>query len=302
MMNDSLDMKLTVDPHNLSGELQMWDLKFELSCYTPEEDRYNRRTNQDLRERIRIRLLAGRGEGSMRNTVELGTARIIAGEKLEKIKMTVFCDSRDFVKPLMEQYGARYIGEYTERHQDYPGADEIEEFNWQFLDIADFFNRYVEMKQKQLPESPLDNIGMLKKEGRPYNERPQHMVCDIGGVRQDIRWCGGYNDYIFELAEKYPEYTFQLHDFAAKIYAKELQTYDEAQNRVTDVTVKKIRPDDSMGWGIRCKIDGQQQMFREVRMKDVADYVSHQNGIALAAKYFNKELEQDITLAKCLGR
>ena len=37
-------------------------------------------------------------------------------------------------------------------------------------------------------------------------------------------------------------------------------------------------------------------------MTDAADYVSHQNGIALAAKYFNKELEQDITLAKGLGR
>ena len=78
--------------------------------------------------------------------------------------------------------------------------------------------------------------------------------------------------------------------------------YAEAQKRVTDVTVKKIRPDDSMGWGIRCKIDGQQQMFREVKMTDVADYVSHQNGIALAAKYFNKELEQDITLSRSLGR
>ena len=78
--------------------------------------------------------------------------------------------------------------------------------------------------------------------------------------------------------------------------------YAEAQKRVTDVTVKKIRPDDSMGWGIRCKIDGQQQMFRGVKMTDVADYVSHQNGIALSAKYFNKELEQDITLSRSIGR
>ena len=302
MMNDLLDMKLTVDPHNLSGELQTWDLKFEISCYTPEEDRYNRRTNQDLRKRIRIRLLAERGEGSMRNTVELGTARIIAGEKPEKIKMTVFCDSRDFVKPLMQQYGARYMGEFTERHQDYPGADEIEEFNWQFLDIADFFYRYVEMKQKQLPESPLDNIVMLKKEGRPYNERPQHMVCDIGGVRQDIRWCGGYNDYIFELAEKYPEYTFQLHDFASDIYAKELQMYAEAQKRVTDVTVKKIRPDDSMGWGIRCKIDGQQQMAEKLDRKDVMDFDDNTDRVALAEKYFKDVLQNECNVQNGLKR
>lgn len=295
-------MKLTIDPHYLSGKLETWDLKFELSCYTPEEERYNRTANQDLRERIKIRLQAERGEGPMKETVELGTARIIAGERPEMIRMKVLSDFEDFVKPLVEQVGVRCVSEYTERHQDYPGADEIEVFNWQNIDIADFFYRYVSMKQQQMVDSPFDNIHMTKKEGTPYNERPEHMVCDIGSVRQEIKWCGCYEDYIFRLAEKYPEYTFQLHDFAAGVYAKELQAYREAQQRISDVTVKKVRPDDSMGWGIRCKIDGQQQMFRDIRMTDVADYMSHQNGTALAAKYFSKEIGPDITLSKSLGR
>lgn len=302
LMKENMDMKLTIDPHYLSRKLETWDLNFELSCYSPEVDRYNRTANQDLRERLRIRLMASRGEGSLAQIVEVGTAHIIAGENPEKIRMKVFCDSKDFVKPLIEQYGASYMGEYTERHQDYPGADEIEEFNWQFLDIGGFFHRYVEMKQKGLPDSPFDNINMTTKEGRPYNERQQYMVCDIGGVRQESKWCGCYEDYIFHLAEKYPEYTFQKHDFAAKVFAKELQAYREAQQRVTDVTVKKIRSDESMGWGIRCKIDGEQQMFRNIRMTDVADYMSHQNGTALAAKYFTNELKPDVTISKGLGR
>ena len=295
-------MKLTIDPHYLSRELETWDLKFQLSSFTPEVDRYNRNFSQDLRERIRIRLTASRGEGPLAHNVDLGTAQIVAGERPETIRMKVFSDFKDFVKPLVEQYGVRCVGEYTERHQDYPGADEIEVFNWQNMDIADFFYRYVSTKQQQMLDSPFDNIRMIKKEGTPYNEKPQHMVCDIDGVRQDIKWCGCYEDYIFRLAEKYPEYTFQLHDFAAVIYAKELHAYREAQQRVTDVTVKKIRPDESMGWGIRCKIDGEQQMFKEIRMTDVADYISHQNGTALAAKYFSKELGPDITLSKGLGR
>lgn len=47
-----------------------------------------------------------------------------------------------------------------------------------------------------------------------------------------------------------------------------------------------------MNWHIRCKVDGEQQMARKVSMVDVADYVSHMNHTALAAKYFADILGQ----------
>lgn len=283
------DFQLTIDPHYLTRELETWNLRFEHSLYTPRNVSWRRGEQPDYRERMAVELYAERGEGPRAVSVKVGSMSFLPDQKPERIKMVIDHDAQDFIVPLQDQYHAEHLKEVVKKHQDYPGADEIEEFRYNHMDMTDAYNDYMRMKHGQVADSLFSDIRQGPVWDVNGRDRRDYLVCEIAGVHHE-KWFGRYNADKLRLAERFPEYVYQVHDLAAKVFADEIRNYNAAMQRITDVTVRKGGLD-MQDWYIRCKIDGVQQMGKKVSMTDLADYISHNDNAALSAKYFAKELQ-----------
>lgn len=289
--------KLVIDPHTLSGEKETWTLQFKHVIQSkPDMDR----TESNNIQRIGIMLDAFiKGDTpSMDENIFIGTASFIPGHKPDIINLTTYPMSEDFVEALLNEGLAKRMGRTIERYQDYPGADEVEEFLYQHLDITDFYNQYIKDRQKMAENSPVSHITLCQ--GPVVNgKNPQDYIkCRIGGIEFiQPRWVGTQGRELFKVADYYPDARFHLYEMAEEAFAKELELYRQAQQRVTHYTCYEMKGN----YYIRCKIDGEQQLARNINKLDVYDYLEDKNFYALAAKYYADKLENGTDMKRGLS-
>lgn len=296
------DFDITITTNSLSPTQETWRIGFEHRLSYSQRD-FAGRPVKGIEPDVQVTMVASK-EGStpaMSRHEDLGCFKLLGNRKPEVITVSPLSDFSEITDALVREGWASRLGQRVERYQDYPGSDEMDEFRYDKLDVTNLYNRYVTTKQQEMTESPIDNIRQGKYEAMNARDRRDYLTCDIGGVQQKEKWFGRYNDESLRLAEKYPEYLFQVHDLAGKVFKKECQDYKEAQQRITEIKVLKLK-NEPMDWHIRCKVDGVQQMARKVTMVDVADYVSHMNHTALAAKYFADVLAQERELSQGIKR
>ena len=90
-----------------------------------------------------------------------------------------------------------------------------------------------------------------------------------------------------QVAELYPESNFQLKEFVMNLYEKQLQLYNSAKERITDVKILFNKGEHFL----RCKIDGVQQLAKKINRLDICDYQRSKDVHALTSKYFSRELD-----------
>jgi len=291
--------QITIDPHTLDHQLQTWDLRFRHYMFTSSDSVTSRPGIKQI-QRVGIILEATReGRTPAENeNVLIGTASFLPGHKPEIIQLTTQPDGESFVKALLDNSLAKRIGQTIARHKDYPGADEMEEFRYHHLDITDYYNQYMEDKQKEAMDSPLSHIFLC--EGPICNGvDPQfYFTCRIGGIEQPRQWVGPQGRDLFKVVGYYPDCRFHLYEMATEVFDKQLKLYHQAQQRITDPTVLFNKGTHY----IRCKIDGEQQMVKEVDRLDISDYQINKDFAALAAKYYARQLENDQSIKQGLSR
>ena len=82
----------------------------------------------------------------------------------------------------------------------------------------------------------------------------------------------------------------KLYELAAKAQSKQMQLYVDACKRVSDYSVYEARG----VFRMRCKIDGVQQMSRQVDKEDVSTYLAYKDIYVLAAKYYKDVLTEGV--------
>lgn len=283
--------KITIDPHYLSGEKETWSLRFTHSVFRSPDNWNADKRIWESHDRIGICLEAERPGKTVAQSqnILVATASFQPGKKPELLKFSTHPDAEGIVSALVEQGYGKKIGERTERYQDYPGADEIEEFRYQYIDLTDFYNQYMAEHQKRAMKDPFSHF--VQCQGQVMNGRDpmDYMKCRIGGIEQNRAWSGITGRKFFEVASLYPDCRFQLNEMAQETFQKQLETYKQAQQRVTDATIVFNQ---KMGCHyLRCKIDGEQQLMKELERLDVCDFQISKDIHALAAKYYEKELD-----------
>lgn len=289
--------EIIVDPHYLSGEKEKWHLKFNHSSCRDNCVDYN--LPPDKREPmliyISLEAVKYHEKPSLTQTVEVGKLRFPVDEKPESIRLTSHMDDsivRNIVETLIKEGYAKQTGIRTERYQDYPG-DEIESFHYARLDVTDYYNDYIREKEKQVDNSPISDIRLVEKYDDPYclSQKPlDYLTCRIGGIEQDRQWVGTDGVDFRQTAELYPKSRYQLYELAAKAQSKQMQLYEDACKRVSDYSVYEARG----VFRMRCKIDGVQQMSRQVDKEDVSTYLAYKDIFVLAAKYYKDVLTEGV--------
>lgn len=283
--------KFIYDPHDLSGEKKEFTLSFSHYTFRSAARQWDKETKEWKNSiRVGIMLLAEKkGETPSRNiSITVATTSFPPGQKPDVIRMNTQDADGDFVRQLIDQKFAKYISEGVERQQDYPGA-EIEEFPWVRIDVTDFYNRYMKEHEQMAMDSPISHVFQCQGQIMNGKDPADYMKCRIGGIEQKPQWSGITGRKFFEVASLYPDCHFQLNEMAQEAFQKQLETYKQAQQRVTDATIVFNQ---KMGCHyLRCKIDGEQQLMKEVERLDVCDFQINKDVHALAAKYYEKELD-----------
>ena len=285
-----MDDKLIVDPHLLSGQKENWTLRFTHSMFRTADEWNPQKREWVSHQRIGITLeadLPGRTPAMNRNVL-IATALFPLGQKPDVIRMTTHPDAEDLVSAMLEKGYAKRIGERTERVQDYPGADDIDEFIT--LDVTDYYNRYMNRHQLAANESPLSHVFQCQGQVMNGKDPADYMKCRIGGIEQHPAWSGITGRILFQVAEYYPDCRFQLKELAAEVFKEQLERYTQAKARVTDATTFFNKNNGTHY--LRCKIDGQQQLSKEINRLDLSDFMISKDIHALAAKYYTNELDE----------
>lgn len=283
-----MENQLTIDPHTLRREKETWTLQFRHYMFTPA-DGVSPHPDIRIPQRVGI-LMEAVKEGETpadRENIVIGTASFVPGLKPDIIRLTTHPDTENFVDALLENGLAKRLGETIERHQDYPGADEIEEFRFRQLDITEYYNQYIKDSLKRTEESPISHISLCQGEICNGVDPQDYIKCRIGGIEQKRAWVGLDGRKFIQVAACYPDSRAQLYELVLQSHAKQLRLYNEAKVRVTDA-----RTIFNQGTHyVRCKIDGVQQMAKEVGRLDICDYQISKDMHALVSKYFAGELE-----------
>lgn len=286
--------EITIDPHYLSGEKETWMLKFEHKSYRSSVTDYN--LPQEERNPVKVGiLLYVIKEGktpSLTESVEIAQTSFLLNEKPERLRMVSHPDADDFIQALVEQGYAKQVGSKVEKVQDCPGS-EIEEFKYSKLDVTDYYNSYISGKIKEMDNSPISDIQLCEIRDDPYSlsQKPlDYLKCRIGGVEQDRQWVGMDGILYSQTADLYPDSRYQLYELAAKAHSKQIQLYQTAWNRVTEASLYEAKGEFRM----RCKIDGVQQLSKQVSRSDVSTYLAYKDMYILAVKYYKDELADGI--------
>ena len=145
-----MDTQITVDPHYLSGEKEVWTLRFTHYVAEPKSFTYKTGEKPDTRARVHVSLEARKGD----DCIDVASISFLPGERPERMMMETHPDSRDIIEGMVTQKLAKLTGERVERYRDYPGADEIEEFRFQKIDVTQFYNDYMHSHEKKYMDSP----------------------------------------------------------------------------------------------------------------------------------------------------
>lgn len=290
--------KLVIDPHTLSGEKETWALQFRHYMFIPAD---GVPLHPDILTPQRIGILmeaVKEGETTADNVnIVIGTASFVPGHKPDIIRLTTYPDTENFVDALLENGLAKRLGETIERHQDYPGEDEIEEFRYQQLDITDYYNQYIENSLKWVDESPISHISLCQGDICNGKDPRDYIKCRIGGIEQKQAWVGLDGRKFIQVAACYPDSRAQLYELVLQSHAKQLKLYDEAKIRVTDARTFFNKGTHY----VRCKIDGIQQMAKEIDRIDICDYQIGKDMHALVSKYFANELNDGPSMKQGLS-
>lgn len=244
--------------------------------------------------RVGIMLLAERmGEDPERKeSITVATSSFPPGQKPDTILMTVMDVENEVIGKLFEQG----CGKEVKRE----GKEEVP---WIRIDVTDFYNRYMKEHEQKAMESLVSHVyqchHVCQLQGRQTNGKDpaDYMKCRIGGIEQKPQWSGITGRKFFEVASLYPECRFQLNELAHEAFQKQLEIYKQAQQRVTGATIVFNQ---KMGCHyLRCKIDGEQQLMKEVERLDVSDYQISKDIHALAAKYYENELDGGMKRTLC---
>ena len=293
------EFQLIVDPHTLDRRKERWTVDFRHSAYVPNVVDYNN-YKESQRERIGISLYAHK-EGktpAFNQDILVADMSFPLGQVPSQIRMTSHPDAEDIVEALVAQGYAWWEGDVVERHLDYPGADEIEEFRFKRLDVTDFYQKFIRQREQDMMQSPISHICLC--EGQVCNGRnpKDYITCRIGGIEQERGWVGSDGQRLTRVASLYPASKYQLYELATKSHAKQLNLYKEAQERSTD---HSIRLNKGMHY-FRCKIDGEQQLSKVLGILDICDYERDKDIHALTAKYFADELGMQRQLSQGRSR
>lgn len=283
--------KFIYNPNDLSGEKEEFTLSFSHHSFRSAMSEWDKETKQWKNPtRVGIMLEAERkGETPSQNVrITVATASFFPGQKPDTIRMTTQDADGEFTAQLVEQGFAKYIKSGVERQQDYPGA-EIEEFPWVRIDVTDFYNQYMKEHEQMAMDSPISHVFQCQGQIMNGKDPADYMKCRIGGVEQKPQWSGITGREFFKVAELYPECNFQLKELAQEAFSKQLAVYRQAQQRVTDAGI--VFNKNKGCHYLRCKIDGKQQLMKEVNRLDVCDFQISKDVHALASKYYEKELD-----------
>lgn len=291
--------KFVYDPHYLSGEKEEFTLSFSHYAFRSAARQWDKESKEWKNPtRVGIMLLAERkGETPSRNiSITVATTSFLPGQKPDVIRMNTQDADGEFTAQLIEQGFAKYFNSGVERQQDCPGA-EIEEFPWIHIDVTDFYNRYMKEHEQKAMESPISHIFQCQGPIVNGKDPADYMKCRIGGIEQKPQWSGITGRKFFEVASLYPDCRFQLNELAHEAFQKQLEIYKQAQQRVTGATIVFNQ---KMGCHyLRCKIDGEQQLMKEVERLDICDYQISKDIHALAAKYYENELDGGMKRTQC---
>jgi hypothetical protein len=154
----------------------------------------------------------------------------------------------------------------------------------------------MQQHQQMMMDSPVSHVR--------YHEAPDKSLsegcisCRIGGIEQPKLEVGLDGHRFSEAESFYPDCKFQLHELAVDIFDRQLMLYREAQKRVTDFTLLHHTGNHY----IRCKIDGVQQLMKQINRLDASDLQLDRDQAALVAKYFDSELDPGIKLSQGRSR
>lgn len=286
-----MDLKVQVQKYN------SWLPMSELNC-----DRFEHWTLEfehgfNNSEEPVIHLNAFRGTGAGREDVDLGRAKFNPENPEEPIILTGLDDNYpELTAALLQSGKARQVGAYTERHQDYPGADETEEFHHKRMDVTELYRSYMQLRNAQYLFSPVTDI-RLEYRGDDHDLTPRNWMCiKLGGLSDLAEKCHRPDAMILRQFKDRPLYRFLLQDMAHQKFAPEINHLREAMNRITDVNIQQMRTGYFSSPHIRCRIDGEQQMSlsigqelldkcREAPDPELARHL-------LAALFYTNELRQ----------
>ena len=209
-----------------------------------------------------LELKAERGKGAQCETIELGETKLDLDNPEKRIILTGLDDNYPELTAALFQSGkARQVGEYTERHQDYPGADEIEEFHFKRMDVTDLFRKYIQLRNAQYLFSPVTDIRVERKGGE-YDLTPWDWMCvKLGGISDLAGKINRTESLILKQYRDKPLYNFLLQDLTHQKFKPEINHLKDAMKRITDVDIRFGGLGAHIpGPHIRCRIDGEQQM------------------------------------------
>lgn len=273
-MNENFKIQLSSE----GGKDESWNLSFRHYAFQQPQAEDNTKRNVS---RVGIILEAVRCD---EDTIEgekllVGTSSFLPGQKPERMVFTTYPEGIRLLQPLVAQGMAR-----------------MKEPGGQSLDMTELYNRYIQLHRRAMLDSPLSYVRV--HEGKEGTNLPDMISCRIGGIEQPRQQVGIEGGRFAQVAELYSECRYQLHELATQIYAGQLQLYREAQGRVSDFTHLTRKGSHF----IRCRIDGEQQMAKEINLLDICDYKRDKDQAAIVAKYFARELVTGEKLSQGRGR
>ena len=294
MMNE-----LLMNPLQGGEEKETWNLTLRHYAFRPATYDSTRPGVRDIR-RVGIILEAVRkGDGfKLGDNVMIGTASFRPGKKPEVMMFTTYPKADRFVDELIAQGYAKYIGKNIERMPEGSGLRTMREYHYHHLDLTAFYDSYIEQHLKAMNDSPLSHFRIHEGQDEHNIHQQDRISCRMGGLEMPKVEVGVEGRRFSEAASLYPECRFHLYELATDSFATQLNLYREVQQRMTDFSVL-FRNGSHY---VRCRIDGEQQMAKEINLLDICDYERDKDQAALVAKYFARELQIGEKLSQGRGR
>lgn len=276
-IKNSMNNKLIIGTPDASGEDNNWNLHFRhYMFHTTKLDENFQVAGKALRVGIILEAVRQRPDSQLDEEMTLATTSFLPGKKPEKMLFSVYDDNSRLTDALISHGFAQQDGDR--------------------LDMTGFYDSYMQQHQQMMMDSPVSHVR--------YHEDPDNALtdgyisCRIGGIEQPKLEVGLDGHRFCEAASFYPDCKFQLHELAVDIFGRQLMLYREAQKRVTDFTLLHHTGNHY----IRCKIDGVQQLMKQINRLDACDFQLDRDQAALVAKYFGSELNPDIKLSQGRSR
>lgn len=272
-----MDNKLIIGTPDASGQDNSWNLLFRhYMFHATELDGNYQPAGKSLRIGIILEAVRQRPDSQLDEIMTLTITSFQPGKKPEKMLFSMFDDGGDLAQSLIAQGFAHRDGDK--------------------LDMTGFYDSYMQQHQQMMMDSRVSHVR--------YHEAPDKSLsegcisCRIGGIEQPRLEVGLDGRRFSEVASFYPDCKFQLHELAEDIFDRQLMLYREAKKRVTDFTLLHHTGNHY----IRCKIDGVQQLMKQINRLDACDFQLDRDQAALVAKYFDNELDPGIKLSQGRSR